>query len=40
MDFSKIHDEVYSLARSQSEPIGSRVREALDVIEECLEAHG
>jgi FAD synthetase len=39
MDYEKISRDVYSLAESD-EPIAPIIREALQVIEQCLDQYG
>ena len=39
LDRHKIAADLYSLASSQFDPLSSLVREALDVIDGCLDSH-
>ena len=40
MDCKKIATEVYALAGQQSDPLSPLVKEALEVIDQCLDTHG
>jgi FAD synthetase len=40
MDCKKIATEVYALAGQHSDPLAPLVKEALEVIDQCLDTHG
>lgn len=40
MDYRKIAEDVYTLANDSNNPLGNVVKEALQVIDECLDTHG
>ena len=40
MDCKKIATEVYELAGQESDPLAPLIKEALEVIDQCLDTHG